>query len=125
MSNHRTKMCINVRRLARDRIEENAGETPALRLPPAYRKGTIAAMRFPSGRAMRYVLPVMLRVTAWAFVIAIWAALLFAYLLPQDFRNVSEPYIHFAWIALSIRVIQPHLGLALLPIALVSAFTRG
>jgi len=82
-------------------------------------------MRFPSGRAMLHALPVVLRVTAWAFVLAVWAALLFAYLLPQDFRNVSEPYIHFAWLALAIRVIQPHLGLALIPIALISAFIRG
>src|SRR4051812_6525954 len=82
-------------------------------------------MRFPSARAFLLGSARALRVTAWAFVLSVWAALLFAYLLPQNFRNVSEPYVHFTWLALAIRVVQPHLGLVLLPIALVSAFIRG
>src|SRR4051794_32394114 len=82
-------------------------------------------MRFPSARSLLHALAVTLRVTAWALVLLIWAALLFAHLLPQNFRNVSEPYVHLAWLALAIRVIQPHLGLLLLPVVLVSAFIRG
>ena len=82
-------------------------------------------MQFPSARTLVRGSAVALRVAAWAFVLMVWAALIFACLLPQDFRNDSEPYVHFAWLALAIRVIQPHLGLALLPIALVSAFIRG
>lgn len=82
-------------------------------------------MRRPAAQSLLHASAVALRVAVRAFVLAVWAALLFAHLLPQNFRNVSEPYVHFAWLALAIRVIQPHIGLLLLPIALVSAFIRG
>ena len=82
-------------------------------------------MRLPSVRSILRASGVTLRVSAWAFVLAVWAALLFAHLLPQDFRNTSRPYVYCAWLALALRVIQPHLGLLLVPIALVSAFIRG
>ena len=56
---------------------------------------------------------------------ASYGLLALAYLWPQDYRNESPPYVLVSWLALLVRVMQFHLGLLLLAIALVAAFGRG
>jgi endonuclease/exonuclease/phosphatase (EEP) superfamily protein YafD len=67
----------------------------------------------------------MLRVEAWVLVIGSYALLALAYLWPQDYRNESPAHVTVAWLAFLVRVLQFHLGLLLLAIALVAAFGRG
>lgn len=67
----------------------------------------------------------MMRVEAWSLVIASYALLAVAYLWPQDYRNESPAYVLVAWVAFLVRVLQFHLGLLLLVVALVAAFGRG
>ena len=67
----------------------------------------------------------MLRVEAWAVVFTSYALLALAYLWPQDYRNESPGYVLVAWLAFLVRVLQFHIGLLLLTIAVVAAFSRG
>jgi endonuclease/exonuclease/phosphatase (EEP) superfamily protein YafD len=67
----------------------------------------------------------LLRVEAWVVVIAAYGLLIVAHLWPQDYRNESPAYVLVAWLAFLVRVLQFHLGLLLLVIALVAAFGRG
>ena len=67
----------------------------------------------------------MLRVEAWGVVLASYLLLTLAYLWPQNYRNESAGYVTVAWLAFLVRVLQFHLGLLLLAIALVAAFVRG
>jgi endonuclease/exonuclease/phosphatase (EEP) superfamily protein YafD len=67
----------------------------------------------------------MLRAEAWAVVSGAYLLLALAYLWPQDCRNESPAYVTVAWLAFLVRVLQFHLGLLLLAIALVAAFVRG
>ena len=67
----------------------------------------------------------MLRAEAWAVVFASYALLALAYLWPQDYRNESPGYVLVAWLGFLVRVLQFHLGLLLLVIAIVAAFGRG
>ena len=52
-----------------------------------------------------------LAVAGWAVVLAVAAALAFAYLLPQDFTGRSEPYLALAAAAFWVRTLQFQLGL--------------
>jgi endonuclease/exonuclease/phosphatase (EEP) superfamily protein YafD len=67
----------------------------------------------------------MLRVEAWVVVFASYALLLLAWLWRQDYRNESPAYVLVAWLAFLVRVLQFHLGLLLLAIAVAAAFVRG
>jgi endonuclease/exonuclease/phosphatase (EEP) superfamily protein YafD len=67
----------------------------------------------------------ILRVEAWVAVIASYALLALGYLWPQGYRNESPAYVLVAWAAFLSRVLQFHVGLLLLAIALVAAFGRG
>ena len=67
----------------------------------------------------------MLRVEAWVVVFASYALLALGYLWPQNYRNEAPAYVVIAWLAFLVRVLQFHLGLLLLLIALVAAFVRG
>ena len=66
-----------------------------------------------------------MRVEAWALVMASYVLLALAYLWPQDYRNESPAYVLLAWAAFLVRVLQFHLGLLLLAVALAAAFGRG
>jgi endonuclease/exonuclease/phosphatase (EEP) superfamily protein YafD len=67
----------------------------------------------------------MLRIEAWVLVVGSYALLALAYLWPQDYRNEAPPYLTVAWLAFLARVLQFHLGLLLLAIAVVAALGRG
>ena len=67
----------------------------------------------------------MLRVEAWALVFGSYALLALAWLWPQDYRNESPAYVLVAWLAFLVRVLQFHLGLLLLAVAVIAAFVRG
>ena len=67
----------------------------------------------------------MLRAEAWAVVLASYVLLAVAYLWPQDYRNESTGHVLVAWLAFLVRVLQFHLGLLLLAVALAAAFGRG
>ena len=67
----------------------------------------------------------MLRVEAWIVVFASYLLLALAYLWPQHYRNESTAHVLVAWLAFLVRVLQFHLGLLLLVIALAAAFGRG
>src|SRR4051812_15920963 len=83
-------------------------------------------MARPSLRSIPRIAAANLRVAAWVVVLAVWAALLFSYLLPQDYHQTERVYVHLAWAALGVRVAQLAIALlVLLPIALVAAFVRG
>jgi endonuclease/exonuclease/phosphatase (EEP) superfamily protein YafD len=66
----------------------------------------------------------MLRREAGVLVIGSYAALAFAYLWPQDFRNTSQAYVAVSLVAFMIRVFMFHLGLLLAVVAVVSLRTR-
>jgi endonuclease/exonuclease/phosphatase (EEP) superfamily protein YafD len=67
----------------------------------------------------------MLRFEAWATVFASYAMLALAYFWPQDYRNEAPAYVLVAWVGFLVRLLQFHLGLLLLVIALAAAFGRG
>lgn len=67
----------------------------------------------------------ILRVLAWGVLFGIYAALGLAYFWPLDLRNVEYTHVAIAWGALVAGALQFHIGLLLLPVALVAAFTRG
>ena len=67
----------------------------------------------------------MLRAEAWTLVLSSYALLALAYLWPQDYRNESAGYVLVAWLAFLVRVLQVHLGLLLLAVALAAMFGRG
>lgn len=67
----------------------------------------------------------MLRAEAWIVVFASYALLALAYLWPQDYRNETPGHVLVAWLAFLAAVLQFHLGLLLLVIALAAAFGRG
>ena len=67
----------------------------------------------------------MLRVEAWAAVLAAYVLLGLAYAWPQAYRNETPAFVLVAWAAFLVRVLQFHLGLFLAGIALAAAFVRG
>lgn len=67
----------------------------------------------------------MLRVEAWAAVVASYMLLVFAYVWPQDYRNEATAYVLVAWLGFLARVLQFHIGLLLALIAILAAFCRG
>lgn len=67
----------------------------------------------------------MLRVEAWAVVLAAYPLLGFAYLWPQDWRNESPGMVLAGLVAFMVRTLQFHLGLLIGLIALLAAFGRG
>lgn len=64
-----------------------------------------------------------LRREAWLLVIGSCAALVFAYLWPQDFRSTSQAYVAVSLIAFMVRVFVFHLGLLLAIVAIVALRT--
>lgn len=65
-----------------------------------------------------------LRREAWLSVAVAYAVVVFAYLLPQNFRAIGHIYIWSAWTAFMIRTFLFHYGLLLLAVAVVAAVTR-
>jgi endonuclease/exonuclease/phosphatase (EEP) superfamily protein YafD len=61
---------------------------------------------------------------AWIIVVGSYLALLFACVLPQDFRNTAPAYILATWAALLIRTFTLHWGLFLTVVALIAARAR-
>jgi len=49
--------------------------------------------------------------------VAVYFAILFAYLFPQDFRNASRVYLSMAWCVMIVRTFVFHIGLVMLVIA--------
>lgn len=66
----------------------------------------------------------LLRIEAWFFVVASYVLLLFAYLMPQDYRNGNPTYVGAAWTACMVRTFLFHFGLLLAVIAVVAAWKR-
>jgi len=75
---------------------------------------------FPSWEQRKRLLVSEARV----LLIASYAALLFAYLFPQNNRNASPAYTLFAWAAILTRTLQFHLGLLVLVVAAALAYAR-
>ncbi len=91
-------------------IEQNAEAEPSL----------VRRILFPSWRQRKRAL----RREAWLLVIGSYAAVVFAFLWPQDFRETSQAYVAVSLIAFMVRVFEFHLGLLLVIVAVVSLHTR-
>ena len=65
-----------------------------------------------------------LAIAAWLAIAASYLALVFAYALPQDFRNDAPTYIRLAWLAFMIRTFLFHAGLAWSLVAIAAACVR-
>lgn len=61
---------------------------------------------------------------AWLIVVASYAAVVFAFVCPQDFRNSSATYVPVATAAFMIRTFLFHFGLPLLVIAIGAVLIR-
>src|SRR4051794_24481702 len=96
-------------------------DATAPKTPPAPRRTAWRRFLLPDWQSRKR----LLRIEAWVVVIAPYGLLPLAFLWPQDFRNESPAYVLVAWLAFLVRVLQFHLGLLLLVIALVAAFGRG
>ncbi|MBN1345197.1 MAG: endonuclease/exonuclease/phosphatase family protein [Phycisphaerae bacterium] len=66
----------------------------------------------------------MLLREVWFLVLVSYPLIAFAYLWPQDYRNVSMGQVCLAWTAFMIRTFLFHLGLVCAVIAIVSAWRR-
>lgn len=53
----------------------------------------------------------------WSAVVLAYALVIFAYALPQDFRDRNEAYLWATWVAFMVRTFSLHIGLVLLIIA--------
>src|SRR4051812_43637474 len=67
----------------------------------------------------------LLRAEVWLVILASYVLLGFAYLWPQDWRNESTLYVIASWIAVTVRMLQVHLGIVLLVIAVAAGLLRG
>lgn len=93
------------------------------------RRKPLSSIRFPPVRR----LPALawgqrwkaLRVAAWAVVFGGYMALALAWLYPQHYRDLSRGHLLISWGAFLAAALQFHIGLALLAVGLVGAFTRG
>lgn len=66
----------------------------------------------------------MFAAQAWIVVVAAYLAIIFAYALPQDFRDTDRVYVALTWVALMVRTFLFHLGLLLAAIVCAAAVAR-
>jgi endonuclease/exonuclease/phosphatase (EEP) superfamily protein YafD len=66
----------------------------------------------------------MFALEAWIVVGTAYLAILFAYVLPQDFRATGTVYVSLTWVALMIRTFLFHFGLFLSVIFVTAAILR-
>ena len=67
----------------------------------------------------------LLRAEAWLLLLTCYVLLAFAWVWPQDWRNISTGYVAASWVALLVRAAQFHIGLLVGLIALIAAFGKG
>jgi len=60
----------------------------------------------------------------WLCVVAVYALVIYAWALPQDFSATSIDYVRAAWVAFAIRTVSVHLGLALCAVTVLALLSR-
>ncbi len=66
----------------------------------------------------------MLHIEAWILVCCVYAAVIFAYAWPQDYRNTNTIYVGASWTAAIIRTFVFHVGIVVVLITIAASFSR-